>query len=475
MGHLVLLISLVWAFVVTIQYTQVLILRQKLPPGLFPLPVVGNCIRICGQRPWVACEQWTREYNSPMITLWRGTSPVIIINDVWTARDICESHADVFATRHVDSPPVKHTTVRYRSFQGNQAKILTMSLLTDMSDSTTAFERYADCVVSIFRSVGSAARDNDQTSKQTDQMGDIIHCGDFAEHSTFVKWLAHVVTSSMWGLFPMRSPNEGKARLDAPRIHPDGPDTEQEQIGAHYTGSTYIDGAHLNGSRKLTNALLSAVSALCLFSDAQRVAQDEIDSVVGNSRSPSWEDFDGSRLPYVSALAKEILRWQPVVTLACAPPSVRDAVFQGFLIPKGTQIACNIWAIHRNSREFPFADVLRPNRFLGTKQAGHESHYPKGVEYNAFGWGLQRCGGQALAEQSLCSVLARLLWALNIEPGLKNWNQGGQLSAFRYDGTTPQRRSVPFKVRFTPRSRRIEDLIEFEAQEAAAQLRRYKM
>ncbi|KAJ4418718.1 hypothetical protein N0V82_005391 [Gnomoniopsis sp. IMI 355080] len=176
--------------------------------------------------------------------------------------------------------------------------------------------------------------------------------------------------------------------------------------------------SHLNGARKLSTALISAVSALCLFPEAQIAAQEEIDSVVGNSRSPSWEDFDEGRLPYVSALAKEILRWRPVVEMACANPSTRDVMFRDFLIPKGTQIVCNIWAIHRNARDFPSADVLRPERFLQNTEDGLKFHDPNGGENNAFGWNMQWCNGQALAEQSLLSVLARLLWAFRVEPGL---------------------------------------------------------
>lgn len=174
------------------------------------------------------------------------------------------------------------------------------------------------------------------------------------------------------------------------------------------------DFSPLNGARKLTDALESAVLALCLYPEDQAIAQDEIDSVVGNSRSPSWEDFDEGRFPYVSALAKEILRWQPVVALACASPTTRDSMFREFWIPKGTKIVCNIWAIHCSSREFPNTNVLRPGRFLRNT----EVHCSDGEKNHAFGCGLQHCSGQALAEQSLPSVLARLLWAFSIEPGL---------------------------------------------------------
>lgn len=137
--------------------------------------------------------------------------------------------------------------------------------------------------------------------------------------------------------------------------------------------------------------------------------------MVGNSRSPSWEDFDQGRLPYVSALIKEILRWRAVVALACATPSLQEAVFQGFQFPKGTHFVCNIRAINRNSQEFPHADLMRPERFLRMTDDELEYQDPEGTRCNTFGWSTRKCSGQALAEQSLWSILARLLWAFNIE------------------------------------------------------------
>lgn len=171
-----------------------------------------------------------------------------------------------------------------------------------------------------------------------------------------------------------------------------------------------------DGASKLTSALVSALLALSLFPETQTTAHNEIDAVVGNSRSPSWEDFDQGRLPYVSALAKEILRWRAVVPLTCAAPPLQDNVFRGFRFPKGTRFVCNIWAINLDSREFPEADCIRPERFLKDTDSGIEFYDPEGTGCDAFGWGLRRCGDQALAEQSLWSILARLLWAFTIEP-----------------------------------------------------------
>ena len=47
--------------------------------------------------------------------------------------------------------------------------------------------------------------------------------------------------------------------------------------------------------------------------EVQKRAQDEIERVVGSDRLPEWEDME--RLPYITAVLKETLRWQPVTPL----------------------------------------------------------------------------------------------------------------------------------------------------------------
>lgn len=80
-------------------YLNVLILRRQLPPGPFPLPVFGNHYEIIRWRPWTQFEKWSQQYNSPMITIWLGSRPVILINDASTASELLENRADVYSSR----------------------------------------------------------------------------------------------------------------------------------------------------------------------------------------------------------------------------------------------------------------------------------------------------------------------------------------------------------------------------------------
>ena len=52
---------------------------------------------------------------------------------------------------------------------------------------------------------------------------------------------------------------------------------------------------------------------MTLHPEAQQKAQAEIDRVIGNDRLPTLDDQ--SSLPYLDALMKEVLRWNPVAPL----------------------------------------------------------------------------------------------------------------------------------------------------------------
>lgn len=73
-----------------VDYARMLRLRRKLPPGPFPLPIVGNHFQIPKLKPWIAWEKWAKDHNTTMMTVWVGRHPRIIISDAWVASDLME-------------------------------------------------------------------------------------------------------------------------------------------------------------------------------------------------------------------------------------------------------------------------------------------------------------------------------------------------------------------------------------------------
>ena len=86
---------------------------------------------------------------------------------------------------------------------------------------------------------------------------------------------------------------------------------------------------------------MSFYFAMMSYPNVQRKAQEELDRVVGHDRLPRNDD-QGS-LPYIDALVREVLRWQPVTPLAAPHRASADGEYRGYFIPKGTTILPNAW------------------------------------------------------------------------------------------------------------------------------------
>ena len=85
--------------VILVDYSRVLLLRRKLPPGPFPFPIVGNVLQLPKSKPWIIFEKWSQEYNDPLITVWIGRAPSIMVNDAWTASELMEKRANIYSSR----------------------------------------------------------------------------------------------------------------------------------------------------------------------------------------------------------------------------------------------------------------------------------------------------------------------------------------------------------------------------------------
>jgi len=74
---------------------------------------------------------------------------------------------------------------------------------------------------------------------------------------------------------------------------------------------------NLSAIHQTVAALKSLFMAILLYPDIQKKAQDELDSVTGRERLPTFEDRP--RLPFIDAVCKETLRWSPITPLGAFP------------------------------------------------------------------------------------------------------------------------------------------------------------
>lgn len=171
--------------------------------------------------------------------MWRGTAPIVILNDAWTARGICEIGAIPSAPNENSSLSQPSAAAKYRSFRANQAKALTMSLLSEPDDYATACKRYSDSIVSIIWGGRSAAAKNGHMSKKAARMVDIAECDFVAGYLRSAKWLAHTLRFFLRNFLhgSASSLNQKRPREDLPSICPNIMLGERKYFGLFDTGS----------------------------------------------------------------------------------------------------------------------------------------------------------------------------------------------------------------------------------------------
>ncbi|KAJ7760656.1 cytochrome P450 [Mycena maculata] len=202
------------------------------------------------------------------------------------------------------------------------------------------------------------------------------------------------------------------------------------------------------------------ILAMLLFPLVQKKAQEEIDSVVGQSRLPGFQDY-GS-LPYIQALIKEVTRWRCIAPMGLPHATTADDMHEGMFIPKGSTVYANIYAMTTDPEIFADPDEFRPERFLDTSNPGL-------INYSIpFGFGRRLCPGKHVAQQTLFITTVRILWAFNIIPSLDE--MGNQIIPSAEDFTSGlTTRPTPFPCRFEPRQGSTVEVVHNEAERADAE------
>ncbi|CAN8101730.1 unnamed protein product [Discula destructiva] len=506
---------------VALDYGRMLLLRAKMPPGPLPLPIVGNTFQLPAHKPWLWFEQLSESYNAPLITVWIGRNPTVWINDAWAAADIFEKRAGIYSSRprmvvfaelgsgqsnlvnmYTWTPEQRerwrvhrklmHHAVgvgqvrKYRGFQDGESRVVAWDLLKTPGEYVKHFERYATSVVSI---IGFGRR---VESSEDPIITEVIAVMQLAaelnvpgksfpmlmETFPFLAKFPNAIAPWKYGLGRKRSIGFFYAVAEEAQQKPGHEDSFVKHLFAERKKYNLDDGeiGSLSGnlfgagSDTSSSTLVTFVLACCAFPETLVPAWEELDRVVGPHRSPHFDDEPN--LPYVRAFVKEVLRWRSVAIIGGQPHApTQDDTYKGWLIPKGTWIQGNVWAIHHHEREFPGPDRFNPRRYLPGDS--NSRPFPGERGYMTFGWGRRVCSGQALAEQGTWVTVARLLWGFNIQKKRRADGSVVDVDIFNYtDGLNMRPR--PFECSIEPRSQDIRETIEREGREALAGLEQYR-
>ncbi|PVF96178.1 cytochrome P450 [Serendipita vermifera] len=174
-----------------------------------------------------------------------------------------------------------------------------------------------------------------------------------------------------------------------------------------------VGSMYLAGSETTSVSITNFLYAMMMHPEIQKKLHDEMDDQIGGGRLPSMAEIE--RLQYFNTAWKESMRWTVTVPLGIAHVSTEDDVWNGYYIPKGSIMQCNIGCMLRDPRVFgDDADSYNPDRFL--PECNPRANEIPDPSLIPFGFGKRICPGRHLAERIALMVSAAILSTYEIVP-----------------------------------------------------------
>ncbi|KAK7018237.1 cytochrome P450 [Favolaschia claudopus] len=472
--------------------------RLPLPPGPPTLPLVGNLFDVPSSFQWKTYAQWAKDYDSDIIHLNVAGTSVIVLSTFEASDALFEKRSSIYSDRHrfpmVNELMGWHFNIGLMKYGDEWRTHRRLLNETFNSQTVRKFEpaELAGAHTLLGRLLHSP---NDFQDHLRQMAGEIIMAVAYGIDALPTKdpyiALAHeavrtfsigtipgqylVDTFPILKYVPQWMPGAGfkrqaaewsklsrdmlelpfaetKRQMESGHAPPsfstnslqalEDPNKEpyyQEQHVKQVAAAVFVGGADTTVS-----AISTFILAMIRYPEIQKKAQKEIDGLTGGKYLPTFEDK--AALPYITALAQEVMRWETVAPLALPRLLRQEDEYRGYRLPAGSVVFGNVWAILHDERVYPNPHTFKPERFLLDGKLNPAVRVPD----IAFGFGRRRCPGRPLASSSIWITIASILATYDIG---KARDEKGEIIEPSYEyipgGITAP---APFECSFTPRS-----------------------
>ncbi|XP_040064974.2 cytochrome P450 3A19-like [Ixodes scapularis] len=156
------------------------------------------------------------------------------------------------------------------------------------------------------------------------------------------------------------------------------------------------------GLETVSSALSFTAHLLAKHQDVQEKVRAEVKLLLEKDGSITYDNI--SKLQYLSQVISESLRVYPPIPGQVNRKCVKDFEFNGFRIPKETQIQVPVRLMHNDQRYWVDPNEFNPDRFSPKNKKTIEP-----AAYIPFGIGQRICPGARFAEMALALISSKIV------------------------------------------------------------------
>lgn len=156
----------------------------------------------------------------------------------------------------------------------------------------------------------------------------------------------------------------------------------------------------LAGHETTATSLTWAHYALALNPEVRQKMIDEIHSVLGYDRDPTYEDL--SKMEYLEQVANEVMRLYPPIYMFARNALAEDNI-DGYSVPKGMNVIMSQYTLHHDPLLWEEPEVFKPERFEKEKMKNMHKY-----AFFPFGGGPRTCIGKPFALLEMKIILAKM-------------------------------------------------------------------
>ncbi|KAL1552546.1 unspecific monooxygenase [Salvia divinorum] len=431
--------------------------RRSLPPGPFPLPIVGNMLQL-GSNPHQTFAKLSKRYG-PLMSIHLGSLYTVIVSSPEMAKEILHRHGQVFSGRTIAQAveacghdkismgflPVasewrdmrkicKEQMFSNQSMEASQGlrRLKLLQLLdfvrkcSDEGRAVNIREAAFITTLNLMSATLFSLQATEFDSRATMEFKEIIEgvatiigVPNFADYFPFLRPFDPQGVKRKADVFfgKLLAKIEGylNERIEFRKANPNAPkkddflETVFDIIEANDYNLKTDHFTHLmldlfvGGTDTNTTSIEWIMSELVMNPDKMKKLKAELKSVAGEKKIV--EESEMGNLPYLLAVFKEVMRIHPPGPLLLPRRAESDQMVKGYMIPEGTQILINVWAIGRDPSIWKNPESFEPERFMDQKIDFKGQDY----ELLPFGAGRRVCPGMPLANRIIHMTVATLV------------------------------------------------------------------